>query len=184
MTHCLKPKFLAPYLLLILCVEAALQSTRAADYYFRPTNIAMADRWIDDLSFVVSNPSKVPVVLKLTTRQVGVQQALFLNLPKALHLATTTLVINPGEQKEINLEYSPKEYHRPHSSYAVVVEQLPILYVLPGSKYKPSTMVVTRYTADIEIRENGVSQRQFAINDFGRKSEIKNRITASAQIAP
>lgn len=183
MTRCLKPKFLASYLLLILCAEAAVQNSRATDYYFRPTNIAMADRWTNDLSFVISNPNKVPVVLKLSARQVGVQKAQFVSSPAALRLSATSLVINPGEQRKLNLDYSPQNYHQPHLSYAIVVEQLPILYVSPGSKYKPDTMLITRYTVDVEVRGSDRVQRQFAINKFGRKSEAKSRMTASAQIA-
>lgn len=177
--------FLGKYLTLMSCIAFAPFDAKAADYYFRPTNVAMIDSWTNELSFTISNPGKVPVVLKLKAHPVGAQKAQFRHLPDVLGISANTLVLKPGERREINLDYRPQSAVQQFSSYEVTVEQLPILYVLPGSTQKSGLMNVTRYTAEIEIRERGPRQLQYAFGQLGKKKiEVKTALLASTQIRP
>lgn len=176
--------FLGKYLPFMSCMVFASFDAKAADYYFRPTNVAMIDSWTNELSFTISNPGKVPVVLKLKAHPVGAQKAQFRQLPDILGISARTLILKPGETTEINLDYRPQSAVQQLSSYEVTVEQLPILYVLPGSAQKPGLMNVTRYTAEIEIRERDTQQFQYAFAQLGKKSDVRAALLATTQIRP
>jgi len=185
MTNCSKSTFFAMCLFLILNMEAAARSTHSADYYFRPTNLAMLDSWNNDLSFTVSNPSKMPIVLKLTAQPVGILQTRLDQMPNALTVFPTTMIVMPGERKKIRLDYMASDNSPRISSYEVAVEQLPILYASPGSSAVLGIMEVTRYIADVEVRENGTAKRQYAVNSFEKRSDdVKQRAIASIQPTP
>lgn len=184
MIYCSRTKIPTFYLIIALLSGAISPAVNAADYYFRPTNLAMLESWSNDLNFTVSNPSKMPIVLKLTTRSVGVLNAGYKTTSTVLKVFPATMVVMPGERKTINLEYEMDNSFSGASSYEVVVEQLPILYVSPGRPKASNLMTITRYTAEIEIRGKGTKQHQYAFNQFGKQSDVKRGLIASAQSSP
>lgn len=184
MTYNLRIKMRTLYLAAVLFWMTISPAISAADYYFRPTNLAMLESWSNELSFTVSNPSKMPIVLKLTSRSVGVQNANYETASMALSVLPATMVLMPGERRLVNLMYEMGSSFDRVSSHELVVEQLPILYVSPGKLKASSLMTVTRYTAEIEVRERGTKQHQYAFSQFGKQSAVKWGLMASAHTSP
>lgn len=184
MTYNLRIKMPTLYLAAVLFWVTISPAIGAADYYFRPTSLAMLESWSNELSFTVSNPSTKPIVLKLTSRSVGVLNANYETASMALSVLPATMVLMPGERRLVNLTYEVGSSFDRVSSHELIVEQLPILYVSPGKPKASSLMTVTRYTAEIEVRKRGAKQHQYAFSQFGKQSDVQLGLMASAQKNP
>lgn len=160
-------------LFFMLVIGAGFGAAAASDYYFRPTNIAMVQSWTKELNFTVSNPSKMPIVLKISSRQVGIMPTKNENGPSALAVLPASVVLMPGETQRIDVAYREENAFSEMSSFEVTVEQLPILFMVPGTIRTPRMMDVKRYVADIEVWQRQVGGYQYAFNRIDQSLELK-----------
>ena len=123
----------------------------------------MVGNWSRDLNFTVTNPGRSPVVLSLKARPAGFMPLAARNRPVALDVFPARVLLLPGESKSVTLDYVELKGREVHGSYELVVEQLPILFVTPGSSRVPDIMTVTRYTAAIDVRLQDGPRRQYAM---------------------
>ncbi|WP_262693638.1 hypothetical protein [Kordiimonas aquimaris] len=141
----------------------------SSDYYFRPTRVAMVHSWTPDLEFVVSNPSDKPVLLNLSTAEVGIMNANLKSRVSALKVFPKRVLLQPGESRAITIEHDTQSMQ---SSYEIVVDQVPIWFGKPGGVKMPKTMTVTRYTAEVIARSGGEARKQFAVSGFSTSSQL------------
>lgn len=154
----------------------------AADYYFRPTSLAMVGNWNRDLSFTVSNPGKNPVVLSLKALPSGLIPLAARNRPVALEVFPARVLLLPGESKSVKIDYFRRQDSQAPTSYELVVEQLPILFVKPGGIDESDIMTVTRYTASIDVRLRDGLPRQFAMQALEDDSSVARAQAAASSL--
>lgn len=151
----------------------------ATDFFLRPTNLSMVEDWTSQLSFFVSNPSDRTIVLQVETRRTRTVLASAKPEEVALKALPAQIVLGAGERKVIRLDYDPRKYQS-SGHYEVVVEQLPIIYLKPGDDAMPDTMLVTRYVAEVEVRQRK-SRKQYAMTGFGRDFETDKPVRAETR---
>lgn len=152
----------------------------ATDYFFRPASLAMAGAWTSNLEFIVSNPSRYPVVLEISTKEVGVLLAAEGQTRSVLRALPASLVVRPGEVHRVELEVDDARNLKSPSSFEITVEQLPILYVNPGEARVPDIMTVTRYTASVAVRVRE-PENQYAMTTINRARKQATAIEAGDQ---
>lgn len=151
---------------LVLACAAPVEAT---DFFLRPTSLTMVDDWTPSLSFFVSNPTDRTIVLKVETHAKEDAASTMSAETLALKATPTEVVLKPGSRRVISLNYRSNQKQE-MGDYQIVVEQLPIIYLKPHETNLPKTMIVTRYEADIKIRQHGNSEA-YALNGLGQRLE-------------
>ncbi|RMB12285.1 hypothetical protein [Eilatimonas milleporae] len=133
-------------------------SARASDYFFRPVEYAAIGTWVPDLKFVLFNPSRAPILLRLSAARAGSEAGV---LPAggrsdthvALKALPAQIFLMPGQRKTVSLDYRPRyagDYGE--TGFVLTVEQQPVLYTGDGVSHDQPAMTVRNYTADITVR--------------------------------
>lgn len=152
----------------ILVSTMITTSISSSDYYFRPANLAMVGDWQKTLTFVVSNPGDKAIALEVGIKAVGVMPADMTSMPVGVEVAPSRILLRAGARELITVTYAGAAGANFIPSYEVWVEQLPLLYVSPGQRSVPTLMNITRYVAEIEVRQQ-LDHRQYAMTAIERE---------------
>ena len=135
--------------LMLLCAPPL----RSADYYFGPENWNIAIGWTSDLGLIVENNNITPILLQLTIEPMEYTQEPRLDQSK-LEVLPLQILLRAREKRDVALNYLSIGPSTGIERYKLQVEQLPVLFVKPGTNKVPPTMKVRNYQADILVRPN------------------------------
>lgn len=150
-------RFFCLHAVLFLSIPAS-----AADYFFRPVDMASFQSWSSTLQFKLINPSDRPVVLKVSVKESGILLAEISDKPVQLTAVPASLLVPPGSSKLVTLKYQDFGRDLAEENYEIIVEQMPIWFGKPGSSKAPELMRVTRYISDVKVKSPNNSETFFA----------------------
>ena len=141
----------------LLVSIGSFSALQASEYFFRPTSIAAFQTWQPTLEFLLVNSGRTSIVVKAIAIETtdGTQGC-------ALTANTKMILVPPRRAIIAIFECQGLIQTNRQGTYTLKVEQVPILFVRPGTVPQKDTMLLRNFTASVIVRRSNRALIQVA----------------------